>query len=48
MGRRASREMAMKLLFQFEFQKEDIESQKKLFLKKTMFLKRTNHILMML
>jgi N utilization substance protein B len=31
MGRRASREMAMKLLFQFEFQKEDIESQKKLF-----------------
>jgi len=31
MGRRASREMAMKLLFQFEFQKEDIETQKKLF-----------------
>ncbi|MGE5614165.1 MAG: transcription antitermination factor NusB [Bacillota bacterium] len=31
MGRRAAREMAMKLLFQFEFQKEDIESQKKLF-----------------
>jgi N utilization substance protein B len=31
MGRRASREMAMKLLFQFEFQKEDIGAQKKLF-----------------
>lgn len=31
MGRRASREIAMKLLFQFEFQKEDIESQKRLF-----------------
>lgn len=31
MGRRASREMAMKLLYQLEIQREDIEEQKKLF-----------------
>lgn len=31
MGRRASREMAMKLLYQLEIQKEDREAQKKLF-----------------
>lgn len=31
MGRRASREMAMKLLYQLEFQKEDREAQKILF-----------------
>ncbi len=32
MGRRASRDMAMKLLYQMEFQKDNIEEQKKLFL----------------
>lgn len=31
MGRRASREMAMKLLYQLEFQKDNIDEQKKLF-----------------
>jgi N utilization substance protein B len=31
MGRRASREMAMKLLYQLEIQKEDREEQKSLF-----------------
>lgn len=31
MGRRASREMAMKLLYQLEIQKEDRDAQKKLF-----------------
>ena len=31
MGRRASREMAMKLLYQLEIQKDDREAQKKLF-----------------
>ncbi|HEY8348589.1 MAG TPA: transcription antitermination factor NusB [Clostridiales bacterium] len=31
MGRRAAREMAMKLLYQMEIQKDDIESQMKLF-----------------
>lgn len=31
MGRRASREMAMKLLYQLEIQKENMEEQKKLF-----------------
>jgi N utilization substance protein B len=31
MGRRASREMAMKLLYQLEFQKDNIDDQKKLF-----------------
>jgi len=33
MGRRASREMAMKLLYQMEIQKEDREAQKELFFK---------------
>lgn len=31
MGRRVSRELAMKLLYQMEFQKEDREAQKKMF-----------------
>ncbi len=31
MGRRASREMAMKLLYQLEIQREDVEEQKKMF-----------------
>jgi len=31
MGRRVSRELAMKLLYQMEFQKDDREAQKKLF-----------------
>ncbi|NLV37150.1 MAG: transcription antitermination factor NusB [Clostridiaceae bacterium] len=31
MGRRASRDMAMKLLYQMEFQRDNIEEQKKLF-----------------
>lgn len=31
MGRRASREMAMKLLYQLEFQKDSIDEQKRLF-----------------
>jgi len=33
MGRRASREMAMKLLYQMEIQKDDREAQKELFFK---------------
>lgn len=36
MGRRASREMAMKLLYQLEFQKDSIDEQKKLFFQENM------------
>jgi N utilization substance protein B len=37
MGRRASREMAMKLLYQMEIQKDDRETQKKLFFEENDF-----------